>query len=245
MIKEELEGIGPVLRSQLLAAQAGVEHFCSMRDAKSPGRGVWMPRQVHGTDIVEVDKDTPFDTSVELQPVEADAVMTQEVDRWIGVRTADCVPALLYDPEHKAVAAVHAGWRGTVAHIVRRVVASMCERYGTKAECLYAVIGPSISPEAFEVGEEVARAFVEAERGDCVLHELWGERGRVRLPKPHVDLWQSNVMDLMEMGVQLERIDCTPWCTFGNNDQLFSARREGIGTGRIVSAICVKHVKND
>lgn len=236
MIKNKIDR-GEVLQSQLFNGMAGLEHFCTMRSFQEPCRGVWMPRQVHGTNIVIVDADTPCDSASELQPVEADAVITCLTDRWIGVRTADCVPVLIADPVHHAIAAIHAGWRGTVAHIVQLTIRKMIAEVGCNPQEMLAMVGPSISPESFEVGEEVAEAFVAAGRGSCVLRELWSSKGRQALLKPHVDLWQSNVMDMLEEGIELGNIDCTPLCTYQNYEDVFSARREGIGTGRIVSAI--------
>lgn len=230
----------PILQSQLLLGVTGIDHYCSMRGFEDAGAGVWMPRQVHGTEIVVVEENTPFDESSALQNVDADAVITQVKGRWIGVRTADCVPVLLYDTETRTIAAVHAGWRGTVKHIVRKTVERMQEMLGVRPENLLAMIGPSISPESFEVGEEVAEAFVEAGRAECVLRQTLSAQGRlVSFAKPHVDLWQSNTMDLLEAGVELDHIDCTPLCTFQNDSVLFSARQQGIETGRIVSAICL------
>ena len=230
----------PILQSQLLLGVSGIDHYCSMRDFGDAGAGVWMPRQVHGTDIVVVEENTPFDESSALQNVEADAVITQAKGRWIGVRTADCVPVLLYDPETQTVAAVHAGWRGTVKHIVKKTIEQMQTMLGVQPEHLLAMVGPSISPESFEVGEEVAEAFVAAGRAECVLRQTLSAQGRlVPWAKPHVDLWQSNAMDLLEAGVELDHIDCTPLCTYQNESVLFSARRQGIETGRIVSAICL------
>jgi hypothetical protein len=116
----------------------------------------------------------------------------------------------------------------------------MRDEMGSQMSEVLAMVGPSISPEAYEVGEEVAEEFVKAGRGECVLRTLWGPNGRQRLSKPHVDLWQSNVMDLLEAGVDLQHIDCTPWCTYEHYQEIYSARREGIGTGRIVTAIRLK-----
>lgn len=235
MIKNEIEGRGQVLQSQLLNAQSAITHYSSLRESIAPEREVWMPKQVHGTDIVILD-----DEALCRDIPEADAVISQLKGQWIGVRTADCVPVLLYDSQAQVAAAVHAGWRGTVKHIVRLTIERMIGELHCSAEHIYAMVGPSISPESFEVGEEVAEAFVQAGRGECVLRSLWGPRGLQRFVKPHVDLWQSNVMDMMEAGLELQNIDCTPWCTFEHYQQLFSARREGIGTGRIVSAIQIK-----
>lgn len=228
----------PILQSQLLQGEAGIEHYCSMRGFENAGDGVWMPRQVHGIEIAIVNEQTPYDPNIELQPIEADAVITQLKDQWIGVRTADCVPILLYDPKTCTVAAVHAGWRGTVKHIVKKVVEKLQTEFSVSPEDIRAMIGPSISPEAFEVGEEVAALFEEENRGDCVIRKSFAPHGGyMHYKKPHIDLWQSNAMDLMEAGVLLEHIDCTPLCTVQNEDVLFSARKQGIETGRIVTAI--------
>lgn len=230
----------PILQSQLLLGATGIDHYCSMRGFEDAGAGVWMPRQVHGTEIVVVEEQTPYDESSALQAVEADAVITQVKGRWIGVRTADCVPVLLYDPVTHTIAAVHAGWRGTVKHIVKKTVEQMQATMSVQPDNLLAMIGPSISPEAFEVGEEVVAEFVKAGRAECVLrHQLSAYGQYLPLAKPHVDLWQSNAMDLLEAGLELDHIDCTPLCTFQNDSVLYSARQQGIETGRIVSAICL------
>lgn len=210
---------GTVLQSQLLSELPGIEHFSSTKATHEAEKEVWMPRQVHGTQIV-----TPQPTMPE-----ADAVITSQPGQWIGVRTADCVPVLLYDPQRKVVAAIHAGWRGTVKHIVRLTIEKMIAEFECQPDGMYAMIGPSISPEAFEVGDEVVQAFREADRSECIIAHPYG--------KAHIDLWQSNVMDMMEAGLALDHIDCTPICTYQNTDALYSARREGIDTGRIVTAI--------
>lgn len=209
------------------------EHVAECRKAFADALGIpvarlWFPRQVHGTGVIVADFSTQPDQ-------EADAVITLQKGLCIGVSTADCVPVLLYDPEKHACAAIHAGWRGTVKHIVRQVVEQMCQLTGGDPSRLLAMVGPSISPEAFEVGEEVAQEFVAADRADCIRRE-----GFV---KPHIDLWQANVMDLLEAGVELDRIDCTPLCTFQNPELLFSARQLGINSGRIVTCIMMKPIE--
>lgn len=231
----------PILQSQLLLQEAGIEHFCSMRGFEHAGENVWMPRQVHGVEITVADEAAGFDPMQPLQPIEADAVITRQPGRWIGVRTADCVPLLMYDPVRKVVAAVHAGWRGTVRHIAQIVMQRLERDFGVSPSDVRVMIGPSISAQAYEVGEEVAQQFVDAGRGDCVVRSFFSAQGRcVPYLKPHIDLWQSNCMDLLEVGVELEHLDCTPWCTKENADLLFSARVQGIETGRIVSAIRLK-----
>ena len=225
----ELKDKGKVFQSQLLLQLENVEHFSSMKETKEPEQNVWLPRQVHGTEIVIFSKEDnsplpPF------RSIEADAVITDRVGLWIGVRTADCVPVLMCDNRQKVVAAIHAGWRGSVKHIVQKTVQTMKQHFGCQSDDLWAMIGPSISPDVYEVGEEVAQEFISAGRADCIIRQT----------KPHIDLWQSNVMDLLDEDIPLDHIDCSPLCTFLHSDLLYSARKEGIGTGRNVSAISLK-----
>lgn len=259
MVKTYLEGTTiPVLQSQLLSQEAEIIHFSTLRDDHStPYSGInlcnytgdsilhvvesrksvadalhisadriAMPRQVHGTDIWVV-KETCF-----LEVPEADAVITNVPNMLIGVSTADCVPVLLYDKEAHVASVVHAGWRGTIARIVQKTIFKMQEEFGTHPSDIIAAIGPSISPEAFEVGEEVASVFAESGFSDCIV---------VGFAKPHVDLWKTNVLQMLKVGVKEENIDCTPLCTFNNDHILFSARKSGIKSGRIATMIMLKN----
>ena len=215
---------GKVLQSHLLQQVMGIEHFSSLKESTHAERDVYLPRQVHGTHIIIKEEDTSVDT-------EADAVICQTNGQWIGVRTADCVPVLMAAPQSGMVAAIHAGWRGTVKHIVRLTIERMKE-LGCKPEEMYAMVGPSISADVYEVGPEVVEAFSKAGRAECVVH-----RQAAQGEKTFVDLWQSNVMDMLDCDIPLQNIDCTPLCTYTDNDVLYSARREGIGTGRNITAI--------
>ncbi len=124
-----------------------IEAFSTERGAELPYYVV-QPHQVHGCVIREVTD--PLTTRDELEGV--DALVTDVPGVAISVRTADCIPVLLYDPVNKAVAAVHAGWRGTVQQISCKVIDRMHDLYGTDAADLIAVIGPGIGPESFQVG---------------------------------------------------------------------------------------------
>lgn len=223
----EITGKGRLLQSQLFLQLEGIEHYSSIKETTGADKEVWLPKQVHGTAIATLDNVLPQEDTVE-----ADAVICNIPGQWIGVRTADCVPILVYDTTNKVVAAIHAGWRGTVKHIARQVIEAMLQKYSSQSHNLYAMVGPSISAEAFEVGDEVVEEFKKAQRAECIIH--------YPNQKPHVDLWQSNVMDLLEAGIELDHIDCTPICTMQNTDILYSARKEGIQTGRNVTAIRIK-----
>lgn len=124
-----------------------------------PGESVELviPHQTHSDHVKVVDT---IQVNTELEGV--DALVTDIPGYCLCVSTADCVPVLLYDTRKKVVAAIHAGWRGTVARIVEKTVSVMSNQYGSQGKDLIACIGPSISLEAFEIGDEVYQAFCEA-----------------------------------------------------------------------------------
>ena len=117
------------------------------------------PHQVHDDKIMVVERTDM--TRDDLEGI--DALVTALPDYAIAVRTADCVPVLLYDPVYKVIAAIHSGWRGTVARISQKTIRLMTERFGTNPSDLVAVIGPSIGPDSFQVGKEVADEFSAAQ----------------------------------------------------------------------------------
>ena len=163
----------------------------------------------------------------ELQDV--DAVVTHLKDFCLCVSTADCVPILLYDRVKEVIAAIHAGWRGTVGRIVEKTLDVMKSQYGTEGEDVMACIGPSISLESFEVGDEVYAAFEEAGFDMSRIarkYEKW-----------HLDLWEANRLQLLAHGVLPEHIEVAGICTYQNHEDFFSARRLGIKSGRILSGI--------
>ena len=187
-----------------------------------------LPRQVHGTEIAEVTEqnlDSRFDG--------IDALMTSMPHTCIGVSTADCVPILIYDTHARAIAAAHAGWRGTVARIGSKTVAAMLQRYCMSAADLKVVIGPSIGPDAFEVGDEVYEAFSQA---GFDMNEIAFKRNG----KWHIDLWQANALDLQQTGIARENIEIAGICTYQQHEDFFSARRLGIKSGRIYTGIVIR-----
>lgn len=175
-------------------------------------------RQVHGADVLRA-RDVGLDS-------EADALWCHRDDGpcVVGVLTADCVPVLLADREGSAVAAVHSGWRGTVAEIVAATV-RVLDDAGIPPERLVAAIGPCIEQVAFEVGEDVAEQFDEA----------FVDRGR--WPKPHVDLVGVVRAQLVGCGVPAESIDRVGGCTYGDSERYFSYRRDGRGIGQMMSFV--------
>ncbi len=153
---------------------------------------------------------------------EGDALLSETPGRLIGVKTADCLPVLLADQRHRAVAAVHAGWRGTVAEVCLSTLRAMAERWGTRPEDVHAAIGPGIGACCFEVGPEVAVRFGRP-----------FERG-------HIDLECVNRTHLIGAGVAPERIYCAALCTVCHADLFHSFRRDRERAGRMISVIGVR-----
>jgi polyphenol oxidase len=152
---------------------------------------------------------------------QGDALITSEPGNLIGVRTADCVPVLIADPEHRAVAVIHAGWRGTSAEIVTKAVAKLTSEFGSRPAAMRAAIGPAIGPCCYEVGPEVSALFNTA--------------------GPTVDLRAANQAQLLRAGLTPEHIDVSEFCTLCYGDGEFhSFRRDKESSGRMVSAIGIR-----
>jgi YfiH family protein len=147
---------------------------------------------------------------------EGDALLEDAPGSVVAVKTADCIPLLLVDEKQRAVAAVHAGWRGTAAGIVAAAVAQMRRRFGTQPQDVHAAIGPGIGKCCYEVGPEVAAQF--------------GEQGRA-----HIDLAAENRRQLVAAGVTPGRIYASNLCTQCMPEEFHSFRRDKEASGRLYS----------
>lgn len=176
--------------------------------------------QVHGTTIREVNEPGIYP--------ETDAIVTREPSLGLAVRTADCVPVMLFAPGDLVIAAVHAGWRGTAEHIVAQTVEFLTERFGIEPEEILAYIGPSASVERYEVDEEVAAQFIE----DAIV--------RSADTKPRLDLKKANTIDLIASGLNPENIEISPYCTISNPSLFHSYRRDGDRSGRMLALITLR-----
>lgn len=190
------------------------------------------PRQVHGSKIVFIDDNfVRLDRAGRLAAInETDGTITALRRIAIGVNTADCVPVLLYSTGGtRLVAAVHAGWRGTLAGIAAKAVGAMKEAGGTG---IAAYIGVSICRGCFEVGNEVAEAFASAGMDDGIIFR------NTATGKAHIDLQAANRLQLTRCGLPAEMIftdgTCSKHDTSGN---YFSARRMGVNSGRTFTGI--------
>ena len=209
----------------------GVMAFTTLRGTEPPCRVV-TAHQVHGTDIAEV-----TDPATGRDALEGyDALVTNVPGCAIGVRTADCIPVLLYDSVHRAVAAVHSGWRGTLNRISQKTIFRMQELYGTRPGDLKAVIGPGICRRCFQVGEEVVQYF----KGNGIdidpIYSWEGPKGDGMHGGHHLDLAGENRLLLIESGVPEAGVFVSGLCTY-EDLRFYSARREGPACGREVSAI--------
>lgn len=199
-------------------------------------RGAWALAscwQVHGSDVLVV-RDVPDQRSGIGEDERCDALTTNLPAILLGVKTADCVPVLLGDARTGACAAVHAGWRGTLASIVQRALERMREAYGTRATDVRAAIGPAANVCCYEVGRDVIEAF----------HANFPDADQLFIPTraehARIDLQRANHNQLAEAGVSSERIYIAPFCTMCRNDLFFSYRREkklNGRTGRLLAVI--------
>ena len=126
-------------------------------------KNIILPHQTHQTEVRQIASEfLSWPSSVQTMLLEGvDALITNEPNVCIGVSTADCVPVVMYDSEHKAIAVAHAGWRGTVENIMRKTVEKMYRSFNTNPKTLQVVIGPSISFESCDVCSDVFKAFNE------------------------------------------------------------------------------------
>lgn len=207
--------------------------------AFTAGRGCPLPlpviqgHQVHGKKIAIIDR--PDFTREDLEGY--DAFITSLKGVAIGVRTADCVPVLIYNPVAKVVAAVHSGWRGTVQRIAKEAIELMGKEFGCKPGDLRAVIGPAIGPDSFQVGQEVADRFlVEGFPMDKILSIRGEGDGSPMSGGLHIDLIEANRWILKQSGVPAENINDSGIDTY-TDSRFYSARREGLHCGRNINAI--------
>jgi len=173
-------------------------------------------RQVHGDTVIRVEA-TPEDGLAG----EGDALITNQAGLALCAQTADCTPVLLYDPQVRAIAAIHAGWRGVIAEVIPRAVEALSEAYGASPDRIHAVIGPAVSPQNYRVGPEVLEQF----------QTLFGPLdSAMALPRDEaggagLDVSEGARRQLVKAGLSQSRIHWIKACTFAQEDRFFSCRR--------------------
>ena len=172
---------------------------------------------------------------------DADVLVSDAPEPAIAVRAADCVPLLMADSVSGAVAAVHAGWRGTAAGAARAAVKALTREFGARPADMVVAIGPSIGACCYEVRTELVDAFAAAGHARHLVDRWFvtfpprrGERGASGL---RLDLWAANRDQLMLSGVPEENIHTSGLCTASNLDVFPSYRAEGESAGRLAAVI--------
>lgn len=199
-----------ILHSPLLSQLAWIDHGFGTRLAPLSQEGMASLKQIHSGVALAADRAGCAG--------EGDALLTGSPGLRLSVRSADCYPILLADTKNRAVAAVHAGWRGAAAGIVVNTIAKMRAQFGTSAADLFAAIGPGIGLCCYQVGAEVARLF--------------GLEGAGR-----IDLAAATRRQLIDAGVPEPHIDVLGGCTYCDAARFYSFRREKERAGRMISYI--------
>ena len=198
-----------------------------------------IPHQTHGARVLTIDRNflsldyaTAIDTLYGV-----DATITGEKDIFLCVTTADCVPIILFDRRNEVTAAIHAGWRGTVGRIVEKTVIEMERQFGSSPTDMIAGIGPAIDVSHYEVGDEVANRFHQQgfDLSDATLFPRKKPASRF-----HIDLKEINRRELIRLGVSESMIEKSALCTFEREDLFFSARRQTVHSGRMLTGIMMK-----
>jgi YfiH family protein len=205
-------------------------------------------KQIH-SDVIH------FFNSASHESCKGDASVTNRPGLLLGVQTADCVPILLADPKKRAVAAIHAGWRGTLARIVVKAIGQMQMHFSTNPADLLAAIGPSIGPCCYEVGTEVATQFHSqfADAPDWFDEFRTGDEPNPiqwlnMMPPGHqpppknvlLDLKKANRAQLLAAGLRPQNVFASDLCTACRPDLLFSYRKQGPQSGRLLSVIGIR-----
>jgi YfiH family protein len=197
-----------------------------------PAEGLWRLDQVHGCRAIQVEA-AAMDGGAPLPS--ADAAITARTDVAVAVKAADCVPILLAHP-NGAVAAVHAGWRGTAQGIAGRTVRALAEAAGGSAADVVAAIGPSIGPCCYEVGPEVRETFHVAGFVEADL-DRWFLPAESARATHVLDMWRANRDQLVAAGIPAAGVHVAGLCTATHADWFWSYRRQGASAGRLLAVI--------
>jgi hypothetical protein len=202
------------------------------RLSRAAGVPIFTAWQVHGVAIAHVRAD---DAPADLARRQVDGLCTDRADVALAVFVADCIPAFVVDPRSGAFAAVHAGWRGTVAGVLPAAVRALGEHYGARPADLRVALGPAIGPCCFEVGPEVVEAF---EAGVPGARDAGVVVGSLPGGKAHVDLKRANCLLLERLGVDPAAVDAGPECTSCEHGRFYSYRRDKGQTGQHLAFVC-------
>ncbi|MEA3345074.1 MAG: peptidoglycan editing factor PgeF [Chloroflexota bacterium] len=214
--------VGHTVGDDTRAVEVNHHRICQALDI--PREAITTAHQVHGARVGRVGAE---DQGTTLSST--DGLITDVPDVALMLRFADCVPLLFFDPHRPAVGLAHAGWRGTLAGIARKVVRAMAIAFNSQPEELIAGIGPSIGPCCYQIGWDLAdRVQAQFPQWPDLIHWRCSDR-------PYLDLWRANQRQLEEAGVR--SIALAQRCTACRVDEFFSHRAEGGRTGRFAVVI--------
>lgn len=215
-------------------------------------------KQIHSSSIRHIARHVARRDASDAQPCKGDGLMTNEPGVLLAIQTADCIPVLIADVKKKAVAAFHAGWRGTVKRIVENGVGKMRVQFRSRPEDLVAAIGPGIGACCYAVGEEVRTEFASQFTYAQELFQEVSDSDPIREKYPllfltarapghsnlgpslHLDLMEANRRQLLDAGLRSEAITLIGDCTRCQNNRYFSYRAEQGFTGRMLSVVGIR-----
>lgn len=227
------------IREEFLLMNEGVSGLCLCPDLRDPENEkkdlMWLyrmwakiPEQTHSCNVAVTD-------GLSRYYQDTDALITFERDVPIGVKTADCVPILVYAPDKQGIAAIHAGWKGTLGGIVDNVMDALEEK-GVDASQLKVAFGPSISKDVYEVSQELAESFAEAGFEEYISYPNESKE------KPHIDLQGINMERFLRRGVKAENIKLHSGCSntskMDDGSPMYAShRRSGGAPARMLTCI--------
>jgi YfiH family protein len=194
-------------------------------------------QQVHQANVAIITESMRGNGSIDFETAipATDAMVTNIPNICLMILTADCVPILLYDPKRKVIGIAHAGWKGTVKFIAQKMVKAMQDNFSCSPSDILVGIGPSIGPGCYEIGANVIIEFerMMPDKIDMILKKNPND-------KRYLNLWASNSLQLSQIGIPEKNIEIAEICTRCHADKFYSARNDGIHTGRFGSGIMLK-----
>jgi YfiH family protein len=241
------EAWGDALRCRGLSARA--QHLFTSRQLKLPDEAAWRAalasvgstpdrlmrvKQVHGN-VVRILERGQVPDAADTERPDGDAIVSDQPGLALAVMVADCVPILVCDPVRGAAAAIHAGWRGTCARVGATAIEAMRREFGSDPADLIAAIGPSVGPSDYQVGESLIASFRDAGHPQAGIDTWFRRRGA----KLYLDLWAANTDQLIDAGLDVDRIHVCGLSTVSRPDIFDSYRVEGEKAGRMAGLIVV------
>jgi YfiH family protein len=232
---------GPISVPMFSHGLSGIEHYFGTKSepgpvlsrTEGPGMGVVSVKQVHGTEVLTIDRRITNWATFEDEILSEgyDAIVTNQPNLLLSIQTADCVPVLFLDEVRRVIAVAHAGWRGTVAGIVTKTLQVMQDRFRCHPRTIRVAIGPSIGACCYEVDGAVLTPLKRA-------FPSWsGVVDGESRSRAYLDLRGLNRWQLEAAGVNPSRIETVNLCTACRPELFYSYRRDGKGTGRMTSGI--------